>query len=295
MGADDSGARLAGALTVAVRDAVAELSSTADGIDHPEGVAWFDGAVWCGTEAGRLLRIDPAGGGVEVIAETGGFLLGLAFDADGRCYACDSGHGRVLRISAEGETETLADSVGGRKLASPNFPAFTADGTLWVSESGTYAQDDGFLFRLRPGGEPELVDEECRRFPNGLAVSPDGAKLYLVESRLPGIVTYEMGDGFGPRREVLTLERTAPDGLAFDVDGALYIACWRPDRVYRLRADGTLELYLDDPTAEYMNSPTNLCFGGDGLETLYVAGLCGWSIRQLRADAAGHPLHYPHV
>lgn len=281
-------------MTTAVRDAEAELVSTADGLDHPEGVAWCDGAVWCGTEAGRLLRIDPAGD-VEVVAETGGFLLGLAFDGNGRCYACDSGRGRVLRISPAGEVETLADAVAGRKLVSPNFPAFAADGALWVSESGTYGRDDGFLFRLRPGDEPELVDEQCARFPNGLAFSNDDSTLYLVESRLPGIVAYDLAGGLGPRRELLRLERTAPDGLAFDTAGSLYIACWRPDRVYRLRADGRLEVYLDDPTAEYMNSPTNVCFGGERLETLYLAGLCGWSIRQLPAEVPGHPLHRPQL
>ena len=280
----------------AVRDAVAELTSTADGLDHPEGVAWFDGAVWCGTESGSLLRIDPVDGKAETVADTGGFLLGLAFDGDGYCYACDSGRGRVLRIAPGGAVETIADAVAGRRLISPNFPAFTADGTLWVSESGNYGNDDGFLFRLKPGDEPELVDEQCRRFPNGIAVARDERALYLVESRLPGIVVYDLADGsLGARRQLLRLERTAPDGLAFDVERNLYIACWRPDRVYRLRADGTLEVYLDDPTAEYMNSPTNLCFGGDDLGTLFLAGLCGWSIRQIPADVPGSPLPHPHL
>lgn len=278
----------------AVRDAVAELTSTADGLDHPEGVAWFDGGVWCGTEAGQLLRIDVETREVEVIADTGGFLLGLAFDAQGRCYACDSGQGRVLRISPDGSVEVLADAVEDTKLVSPNFPVFTADGTLWVSESGTYPQDDGYLFRIRPGQLPEVVDVECRRFPNGLALSPDETTLYLVESRLPGIVTFDLKDGsLGPRHEWLLLPDVVPDGLAFDIAGSLYIACWRPDRVYRRRADGTLEIYLDDPTAEFMNSPTNLCFGGRELRTLYLAGLCGWSIRELAAEAPGHPLALP--
>jgi gluconolactonase len=279
---------------VAVRDAVAELSSTADGLDHPEAVAWFDGGIWCGTEAGQLLRIDAETHDVEIVAETGGFLLGLAFDARGRCYACDSGEGRLLRISRDGAVEVLADTVEGSKLFSPNFPAFTSDGTLWVAESGTWAHEDGYLFRIPPGGRPEVVDRQCKRFPNGLAVSPDGTTLYLVESGLPGVVTFDLRKGsLGPRQEWLLLPGTVPDGLAFDIDGSLYISCWRPDRVYRRRADGTLEVFLDDPTAEFMNSPTNLCFGGRDLRTLYLASLCGWSIRELHADVRGHAIVLP--
>jgi sugar lactone lactonase YvrE len=118
--------------------------------------------------------------------------------------------------------------------------------------------------------------------------------LYLVESGWPGVVSFDLrGGAVGPRHEWLPLPGTVPDGLAFDVDGSLYIACWRPDRVYRCRADGTLEIYLDDPTAEYMNSPTNLCFGGRELQTLYLAGLCGWSIRELQAEVRGHPIVLP--
>ena len=280
----------------AVRDAVTELQVLASGLDHPEAVAWWGGAVWCGTESGDLLRIDPATGATSVVAATGGFLLGLAFDADGRCYACDSKLGRVLRVSQDGTVESVADSAGGRKLACPNYLVFSSGGTLYVTDSGPgWEADDGFLLRIPPGGQPEIVSEECRRFPNGLALSADERTLYVVESRLPGVVTYDLGAGaVGPRREFLRLPGTVPDGLALDASGALYVSCWRPDRVYRIQAGGGApEIYLDDPTAEYLNSPTNLCFGGPDLRTLYLAGLCGWNISQLAADVPGQPLALP--
>lgn len=279
----------------AVRDATTELVTVAGGLDHPEGVAWHDGCLWCGTEHGELLRIDPADGSHEVVARTGGFLLGLAFDGAGVCFACDVGTARVLRIEPDGSYEPLVDAVAGRRLRSPNFPALSPDGTLWVSDSGSaWGNDDGFLFRVRPGADPEIVDDACRRFPNGIAFAPGGERLYVVESRLPGVSTYDVRDGrVGERVELLRLEGTVPDGLAFAADGALYIGCWRPDRVYRLSPGGALEIYLDDYTGEYLTTPTNLAFGGPDGRTLFLASLSGWSIRALTTGSRGLDLARP--
>jgi sugar lactone lactonase YvrE len=177
----------------ALRDAATAVRAVAGGIDHPEGVAWHDGHLYCGTEAGDLLRIDPANGAVEVVCRPGGFLLGLAFDGAGACIACDAGNGRLVRIAPDGTWETLLDSVEGRKLVSPNFPAFASDGTLWATESGSgWTSDDGFLFRVPRGGEAEIADDACRRFPNGLALAPDESRLYVVESRWPGVSSYPL-------------------------------------------------------------------------------------------------------
>ena len=280
----------------AVRDAVTELQVLASGLDHPEAVAWWGGAVWCGTESGDLLRIDPATGATSVVAATGGFLLGLAFDADGRCYACDSKLGRVLRISQDGAVESVADSAGGRKLACPNYLLFSSGGTLYVTDSGPgWEADDGFLLRIPPGGQPEIVSEECLRFPNGLALSADERTLYVVESRLPGVVTYDLGAGaVGPRREFRAASR---DGARRAGPGCqrspLRILLAARPRLPHPGGGGAPEIYLDDPTAEYLNSPTNLCFGGADLRTLYLAGLCGWNISQLAADVPGQPLARP--
>jgi gluconolactonase len=278
-------------VSAAVRDATADVRAVATGIDHPEAVAWHAGHLYCGTESGDLLRIDPATGAIEVVARTGGFLLGLAFDAAGTCTACDLAGGRLVRIAPDGSSETLLDSVEGRRLISPNYIVYTSDGTMWVTESGSgWTADDGYLFRIPPGGEAEIVDDACHRFPNGLALAPDGRRLYVVESRWPGVSSYPIESGeLGAREELLALPGTVPDGLAVDVDGALYIGCWRPDRIYRLSPAGALEVYLDDHTAEFMSTPTNLAFGGDDMRTLYLACLAGWSVSAVACEVAGHP------
>jgi gluconolactonase len=278
-----------------VRDATTDVHPVAGGIDHPEGVAWYEGRVYCGTEGGDLLRIDPATGAIEVASRPGGFLLGMAFDGAGNCVICDAAAGRLVRVAPDGSAQTLLDSVEGRKLTSPNFPVFTSDGTLWVTESGSgWTSDDGYLFRVPPGGAAEIADEACRRFPNGLALAPGETRLYVVESRWPGVSSYALRAGvLGEREETLPLPQTVPDGLAFDSEGALYIGCCRPDRVYRLSPSGTLEVYLDDFTGEFMTTPTNLAFGGPDLRTLYLAALAGWSVNAIETEVAGHPLALP--
>jgi gluconolactonase len=277
----------------AVRSAEHDLRVVAAGIDHPECVAWHEGRVWCGTESGDLLAIDPATGAIETIANVGGLVLGINFDRSGRCWVCDAGNGLLLRLTADRRLETVVESIAGRRLVNPNYPTVARDGTVWVADSGRWGADDGFLFRVRPDDTAEIVATDCGRFPNGIALSADEEALYLVESRLPGIVAYPLERSgaaprsVGPRRVVLDMPGTVPDGLAFDRAGSLFIGCWRPDRVYRLDPDGTLEVYLDDLTAEYMNSPTNVCFGGEDGRQMFLAGLCGWTVTGIDVETPG--------
>jgi gluconolactonase len=281
----------------AVRDAASELRTVAMPLDHPEAVAWPEGSIWCGTEAGDLLRVDPATGTPEIVASTGGFLLGLAFDGSGNCYACDQGRDQVLRISPHGEVDAFVEAVDGSPLCTPNFPVFSADGTLWVTDSGSaWEADDGYLFRVRPGHDPERITTDPLGFPNGLALSSDESTLYVVEPRLPGVVAYAIdGMHVGQRSELVRLPGTVPDGLAVDAEHTLYVSCWRPDRIYRLRLNVEPETYLDDPTAEYLCTPTNVCFGGSELTVLYIASLGGWAISAIQTDVPGQPLRYPRL
>ena len=117
----------------AVRNAQAELRTLAGGIDHPECVAWFEGRVYCGTESGQVLAIDPGTGETGMVATPGGFTCGLAFDHQGRCWVCDVGQGRVLRFGPRlGRGGGLG---GGRGAAaaqprtSPRSPATAPSGS----------------------------------------------------------------------------------------------------------------------------------------------------------------------
>jgi gluconolactonase len=250
-----------------------------DGLDHPECVAVHrDGSVWCGGEAGQVYRIEPDGSAAEQVASTGGFCLGLAFDAADELLVCDMKQAAVFRVSGQtGRVTRFAEGAGGRRLRIPNFPVVDAAGRVYISDSHAFGEPGPGVFRFGPDGEGELWYGEPAAFANGLALAPDGGSLYVVESFGPGIFRIPiLPDGSaGAREEVLRLPGTVPDGVAFGPDGLLYVGCYEPSQVLRLGAGGELEVVASDPIAHMLCHPTNVAFRGS---TLFAANLGRWHV-----------------
>ena len=262
--------------------------TVADGLDHPECVIVDrDGSLIAGSESGVIHRIDPATGATKVIAETGGFILGLALDDAGSLYICDNGRSQVLRLT-EGELSVYSSGSPHRPMRVPNYATFDDAGNLYVSDSGSWGGSDGCIFRIAPGGETVLFSESTPAFPNGLALSPDGAHLYVVESLPPAIKRIELATVVADI--VIDLPGAVPDGLAFDVDGGLYISCYRPDAIYRLDTNGELSVFSEDPLGTRLAAPTNIAFDGT---TLYVANFARWHLSRLAVPVPGLPLRRP--
>jgi gluconolactonase len=268
----------------------------ADGLDHPEGVAWGpDGHVYAGGEAGQVYRV-TLDGAVTEVASTGGFLLGLCLDARGAVYACDTVHRAVMRIAPDGAVGRNAEGTAERPMVNPNWPVFGADGTLYVSDSGAYGSDDGCVWAVQPGAPATLLRADVRAFPNGMALS--GGFLYVIETRAQRVVRVAV-DGarsHGAVEEVVRLPaRTVPDGLAFDAEGGLLISCYAPDVVFRLAPDGKLEVVAEDWERVVLAAPTNVAFCGEDLRTVVAASLGRWHLSRGRAAVPGAPLHYPEL
>ena len=224
-----------------------------------------------------MYRIDPGAGTFEEIANTGGFVLGMCLDAEGRVYVCDGGRLAILRVTpGTGEVEVYCDSAEGAPLRTPNYPAFAADGTLWFSDSGTdhpEAEANGTLVQVAPGGgDGVTLDVRPFRFSNGIAVGPDGA-IYVIESFEPCVSVVR--DGVVTK--LADLPRTCPDGLALDAEGGVLISCYQPNQILRVPpGGGSAELLVDDWGGAYLLTPTNVSFFGDELEHLAVASIGGW-------------------
>jgi gluconolactonase len=257
-------------------------------LDHPEGVAVHrDGSVWCGGERGQIYRIDPDGTSIETVASTGGFSLGMAFDRNDDLYVCDLKHAAVFRVDTRsGAVERFSDGGPGPAMRIPNFPAFHPDGRLYVSDSHQFERPGPGIFRIEPGGEAALWFDRDLVFANGLAVGPDASHLYVVETfanRVSRIPIREDGSA-GEPEAVATLPGVWPDGLAFDVEGNLYVGCYEPSQVLRIDPRGGVEVLFREWSAHLLAHPTNIAFCGT---TLFTANLGRWHISRLEVGAQG--------
>jgi sugar lactone lactonase YvrE len=274
------------------------LTNVGFAFDHPEAVAWGpDGRAYAGGEAGQLYRFDLDGNAIEEVTRVeGGFLLGLAHGAAGNTYACDDRSRCIHRITPSGEVSTYARGNAEQEMRVPNYPVFDARGNLYVSDSGAWGARDGFIWRIPPGGtHAEIWCREANGFTNGMCLSADGRFLYVVESSPPLIsrVGIKADGGAGERRVVVELPRQVPDGIAFDVEGNLYISLYNPNIIYRLTALGELVTLYDDWEQLMLVAPTNIAFGGRDMRDLIVAGVCGWSVHTAKVEIPGLALHYP--
>jgi len=261
-------------------------------LDHPEGLAVHpDGSVWCGGERGQIFRVEPDGSAMTQVASTDGFCLGMAFDRTAEhLYICDNKHAAVFRLDvATGAVERFADGAPAGRFKIPNYPAFDADGRLYVSDSHAFGVPGPGVWRVDADGRAELWYDRDVTFANGLAVSADERWLYVVETVAHRVFRVPIeGDGSaGEREEVAELPGSWPDGLAFDVTGNLYVGCYEPSRVPSLMTFGEVETLFHDLSAHTLAHPTNVAFRGT---TMFTSNLGRWHLTRLEVGIEGAPL-----
>lgn len=280
---------------------VDEIGYFVQGVPHPEGVA-FDSKGWLYTGGaqpdyngtGPIYKISPDGQNVSTFADTGGRVLGLAFDRQDNLYACDSKLGCIFRIEPDGAVHLFADRVGDREIRLPNFLVFDGGGRLYLSDSGTATagEQTGAIYRFAANGEGEVFLDNLV-FANGLAIDPGGAALYVVETRDNRVLRIPiLEDGAaGPLAIYVDDLKDGPDGLAFDAAGNLYITIIRPSHIVCFADSGERLVLVSDPMNERIHAPSNVAFGGHEKRELYIANLFGQHISHLVVDNPGLPLH----
>jgi sugar lactone lactonase YvrE len=147
-----------------------------------------------------------------------------------------------------------------------NDAACDAQGRLWVGSTADGREGAGALHVYAPGLAPRTVTTGLS-LPNGIAWSPDGAILYLADSRF-GVVFSAPFDGvagkIGELSRFLSVEGGEPDGLCVSEDGCVWVACWDGGAVHRYSAAGILVDRIVLP----VDRPTSCAFGPD--RSLYV-------------------------
>jgi sugar lactone lactonase YvrE len=274
-----------------------KFSVLADGLNHPEGVAWnpFDGRIYAGGEGGEFYAVSLAGD-VELLGSTGGSMLGLAVDGLGRVYACDCGRGEIARLDPRtGAISVYARGVDGGDLDTPNVIAFGPDGMAYVTCSGELGRPG--IVRIAPGGRTEEWTAATPGYPNGCLVTPDGSALIVVEGQAERLVRVAIGaDGSaGAPETVAELPDTDADGVGLAADGSYWVTLYRPDGLVRVTSSGTVQTVVDDHLASHLDAPSNIAWIGALLDHVVVANVGSRHLSIADVGVAGTPLHYPQV
>ena len=257
------------------------------GLGFPEGpVLLPDGTFLCvemTPETGCITHLSSDGSERNVLATTGR-PNGLARDADGFVWIAETEQAALLRMSPDGNIETIADNCDGASFLFLNDVAIGPDGNIYLTDSGIRAEEvvpdgelhpqfrslhyDGRLFRIsRDGTRVECIDSGIK-FANGLAFSPSG-EFYANETLTGNIYRYGSGrrELFGNViREFDDDLLKGPDGMKFAADGRLFACVFGEGQVTALSRDGSVDCRFE--TQGMM--PTNLVFGSAGEQTIYV-------------------------
>ena len=127
----------------------------------------------------------------------------------------------------------------------------------------------GSFYRLDPGGAVTRVDTDYT-IPNGPAIAPGGDWMLHTETARGTIYRYTIRDdgSLADRTPFIVFEDGwgYPDGMTFDAEGWLWVACWGGGCVARFTPDGRLDRRIALPASQ-ITCPT---FAGDALDRMFV-------------------------
>lgn len=163
-----------------------------------------------------------------------------------------------------GETELRQPMDLGAGFRS-NDGVLLGDGCFWWSSmDDDGGKRPGVIFRTCPDGFTEPAIEGIH-IANSLAMSPDGARLYLADSARQCIWACDTAD-LSRRALFARVEKGGPDGSCVDAEGCLWNAEWGASRVVRYAPDGRIDRIVETPVSQ----PSACMFGGTDLSTLYI-------------------------
>lgn len=236
---------------------------------HGEGAFWDD-------RASRLRFVDMLAGDVVTLLPTGTVTRRHVTDVaavirrrSGGGYLV-AGERDILLLDEQWQLEhviQVLDDPGVRL----NEGGCDAAGRFYVgSMAYDMAADAGALYRLDPDDGLHTALPAVT-IPNGLVWSADGARAFHNDTGTATITAYR-ADPDGRLLDPRVLVRFdsgggAPDGMAIDAEGGLWVALWGGGAVHRYSPQGALEEVVDVPGA---GNVTSCAFGGDDRRTLFI-------------------------
>ncbi|MVZ64678.1 SMP-30/gluconolactonase/LRE family protein [Sphingobacterium sp. DK4209] len=230
-----------------------------------EGMVWAEGPVW-NKKGQYLLFSDPRlntifqwdkKNGLRPFLKPSGYegetwysdepgTNGLLINAEGTLIACDHGNRRITQIDLTSKAKSaVVSNWEGKRFNSPNDlcehpqgyyfftdPPYGLPARLTDTVNREIQQNGVYRFNKKDQSVSQVISNLDR--PNGIALSPDGKKLYIAlsDDAKPYLMVYELenanivGDGavFFDFGKSFPSEKLRADGIKVDPKGNVYAA-----------------------------------------------------------------------
>ncbi len=248
------------------------MDRLAGGYGLIEGPVWDPsrGLLFSDVVNGGVFCLD-SGGDVHPLIEHRRGIGGMALHESGGLVV--SGRNVAVKPAGGGATQVLLEDDPKHGVLGFNDLATDAAGRIYVGSlafrplAPADAPKPGKLYCIDLDGSARVVGDDVL-LTNGLALSPDGRRLYHSESLRHVVRVYEVAGGgaLSPHRAFAEIEGGIPDGLAVAEDGSVWVAIAFGGRVDVFEPDGRLRATI--PVEIPM--VTSLCFGGPERRDLYI-------------------------
>jgi gluconolactonase len=271
----------------------ASFETLASGYGLVEGPTWSPGGslLWSDVLGGGVYRRNASGHVDTLIPKRRG-VGGIALHADGGVVV----GGRDLIHVRDGASRTLLSIEG---LPGWNDLCTDARGRVWAGSVRFRVFDPdvqplpGECWRVEAEGRATQMYDGVLH-ANGIALSPDERWLVHSDTRGQLLWAHDLdAHGNVSKRRAFAVDG-APDGLAFDAAGCVWVAIAGGGRVDRFTPGGRVDRSLAVPA----RMVTSLCFAGSDLRDLIVVtadhahdpALRGCVLRT-RVEVAGAEVH----
>jgi gluconolactonase len=260
---------------------VSEIETVHKGFAFTEGPAWDPrGVLYFSDIPNTTIHRLEAGDKLSNFTTDSKHTNGIMIAADGRMLACQM-DGQVVAYSVEtGAATVLAGSFEGKRFNAPNDLVIDQQGGIYFTDPLFRApeplpQGVQAVYYVTSTGQVTRVTNHIAA-PNGIGLSPDGKRLYVIPSQQAEMLVYDV-DAPGTLSNGRTLCRvtqppgmddTGGDGMTVDVQGNLYITTHLGIEIFA--PDGK-QLGL----VEFPEQPANVTFGGPNRTTMYVTARTG--------------------
>jgi sugar lactone lactonase YvrE len=251
---------------------------------------------------------------------------GIALEPDGTFLFAHLGseQGGIWRLTRNEQVHPVLLRADGVDLPPSNFVTRDAKGRLWATVSTRlrpraldYRRDACTGFIVLDDGRGARIVADGLGFTNECLIDPSGRFLYVNETygrRLSRFPLRENGD-LGRKEVVAEFGRGQyPDGLAFDIEGNVWIAGVISNQLLRVSPSGEIAVLLEDADESHVSwvedayiagrlgrehmdriksrrlrNISSIAFGGSDLRMGYLGCLLGDQVAQIRMPVSGVP------